>query len=42
MGARMINYETLLKFVKNNCVHEWISGRYMVKHCKKCGVLSHD
>lgn len=28
--------------IKELCSHEWVSGSYMVKHCKKCGVLCHD
>lgn len=23
--------------VKDICVHEWVTGIYTVKHCKKCG-----
>jgi len=38
----MIDYEKLKKYVKQKCNHEWIAGRYMVKHCRKCGELSDD
>lgn len=28
--------------VKDICNHEWISGKYMVAHCKKCGEFKGD
>ncbi len=38
----MNDNEKLKKHIKETCIHEWITGRYMVKHCKKCGELSDD
>lgn len=38
----MIDYEKIKKSIKEKCVHEWVVGRYMVKHCRKCGELADD
>lgn len=27
---------------KDACVHEWVAGSFLVRHCKKCGVISDE
>ena len=35
-----IEKEERRKLVRSSCHHKWVCGRYMAKHCEKCGKLA--